>query len=133
MSNWRISIGDLIFAIALAGVFMTPAWLSYLQYRARRRNSEMIHQERMAAMGKGIPLPELSNFAPILSPQPKHPNPQASLLTGIISLCASIGAMIVMFIVLPLENRVFWILPLPLALIGIGLMIYYVLFRRNAK
>ena len=130
MSNWRISIADLIFAIALAGVFITPAWLSYLQYRARRRSSEMIHQERMA---KGIPLPELSNFVPILSPQPKHPNPQASLLTGIISLCASIGAMIVMFIVLPLENRAFWILPLPLALIGIGLMIYYVLFRRNAK
>jgi len=133
MSNWRISIADLIFVIALAAVFLSIPWLGYLQYRDRRRRFEIIHKERLTAMEKGIPLPELSNFDPIPSPQPKAPNPQASLLTGIIFLCASIGGMIVLFFVLPVENHAFWILPLPLALIGIGLTLYYLLVRRIAK
>jgi hypothetical protein len=139
MSNWRISIADLIFVIALAAVFISIPWLAYLQYRDKRRRFEIIHQERLAAMEKGIPLPEFPNLD--LGPSPfllarlaaKPGSPQASLLTGLIFLCASVGAMVVLFFLLPLDRHLYWILPLPLALVGIGLLLYYVLFRRSAK
>jgi len=51
MSNWRISIADLIFVIALAAVFISVPWLAYLQVRERRRRTEMIHQERLVGLG----------------------------------------------------------------------------------
>jgi hypothetical protein len=110
-----------------------------MQYRLKRRRTEIIHQERMAAMEKGIPLPEFPNFD--LGPSPflltrlaaKPVSPQASLLTGIIFLCVSVGGMIVLFFLLPLNKHLYWILPLPLALVGIGLLLYYGLFRRSAK
>lgn len=139
MSNWRITIADLIFVIALAAVFMSIPWLAYLQFRDRRRRLEIIHQERLAAMEKGIPLPEFPNFD--VGPSPflfarlaaKPSSPQASLLTGIVFLCASVGGMIVLYFLFPVNNHFYWILPLPLALVGIGLLLYYLLFRRSAK
>jgi hypothetical protein len=132
-------IGDLFGFIAVAAVLIGLWLFTYLQYRLKRRRTEMIHQERMAAMEKGIPLPEFPNFD--LGPSPflltrlaaKPASPQTSLLTGIIFLCVSVGGMIVLFFLLPLDKHLYWILPLPLALVGIGLLLYYVLSRRSAR
>jgi hypothetical protein len=131
--------GDLFGFLAIALVLVALWLFTYLQYRLKRRRTEMIHQERMAAMERGIPLPEFPNFD--LGPSPflltrlaaKPGSPQSSLLTGIIFLCASVGGMIVLFYLLPLDRHLYWILPLPLALVGIGLLLYYALLRRSAK
>ena len=139
MNYQGIDIRDLFGFIAVATVLAGLLLFTFLQYRLKRRRTEIIHQERMVAMEKGIPLPEFPNLEPGPSPfllarlAAKPGSPQASLLTGIIFLCASVGGMIVLFYLLPLDRHLYWILPLPLALVGIGLLLYYVLFRRSAK
>lgn len=57
------SIGDGIIVVAVAAALM--AWL-YFKHMEGRRRLEVIHQERLAAMDKGIPLPEL----PLDPPRP---------------------------------------------------------------
>jgi hypothetical protein len=138
MNYQGIDIRDLFGFIAVATVLAGLLLFTYLQYRLKRRRTEIIHQERMVAMEKGIPLPEFPNLDIGLSPflltrlAAKPASPQASLLTGIIFLCVSVGGMIVLFFLLPLDTHLYWILPLPLALVGIGLLLYYALFRRSA-
>ena len=51
------SIGDGLIVVALAAIAI--AYL-YFKHRERQRRLEVIHQERVAAMDKGIPLPELA-------------------------------------------------------------------------
>ena len=48
--------GDALIVASLCGV-----WAAYLFFKhtERRRRLDVIHQERLAAMDKGIPLPEL--------------------------------------------------------------------------
>ena len=50
------SIGDGVIVSALAVAFVG---YFYLKHRARQHRLELIHAERLAAMDKGIPLPEL--------------------------------------------------------------------------
>jgi hypothetical protein len=50
------SIGDALIVAALAAAFIG---FYYFRHRERQRRLETVHQERMAAMDKGIPLPEL--------------------------------------------------------------------------
>jgi hypothetical protein len=72
------TLGDGIIVAALAATLV--AYL-YFRHVERRRRLEIVHQERLAAMDKGIPLPELP-----LDPQsvPKPPDPREPLLHGIV-------------------------------------------------
>jgi len=72
------SIGDGIIVVALAAALV--AWL-YFRHMERRRRLEIIHQERMAAMDKGIPLPELPLDPPRV-PRPR--DPREPLVHGIV-------------------------------------------------
>jgi hypothetical protein len=49
------TIGDGMVTFALAGSIV--GYL-YMKHQSRQKRIEIIHQERMAAMEKGIPLPE---------------------------------------------------------------------------
>src|SRR5512139_2159195 len=122
------SIGDGIIAVALAA-----ALVAYLYFRnvERQRRLEIVHQERLAAMEKGIPLPEL----PLDPPRfPRPPDPRAPLLHGIVWLCLGTGAMLALRLLVPgLNIPELWPLPLPLVLLGFGLMLYYVLASRRAR
>ena len=111
-----LSIGDGIIVVALAAVFLG---FFYFQHRDRQRRLEIIHQERLAAMDKGIPLPELPMDPPML---PKPPDP---LIQGIILLALGTGSMIALSLIS--SARTYWPMPLPLALIGLGQMLYYFL------
>ena len=62
------SIGDGIIVVALAAAFLGYIYLKFLE---RQRRLEILHQERVAAMEKGIPLPELPIDPP--SAQPGDP------------------------------------------------------------
>ena len=83
--------------------------------RAKRRRMELLHLERMAALEKGVPLPEL----PPLDDVPPVPRPrgdrrvQVPLLLGVIFLCAGTGAMIALLMTWSLSQ--YWTLPLPLS------------------
>ena len=65
------TIGDGLVALALAGGIVS--WL-YMKHRARQQKLEIVHQERMAAMERGIPLPEFPLEEPCW-PEPCEPDP----------------------------------------------------------
>ena len=91
----------------------------------RQRRLEIVHQERLAAMEKGIPLPELALDPPQV---PKPPDPRAPLLHGIVWLAFGGGAMLALRLFAPWhDGRALWPLPIPLALLGVGLILYYAL------
>lgn len=121
------SIGDGITAIALAGGIV--GYL-YVQNRTIQKRNEIIHQERMAAMEKGIPLPEFS-----LDPARDNGGPDQRVLPilGIVLLTLSIGAMVFLYFdrsFLPLNA---WISPLPFAFLGVGLLAFHLLQTRPPR
>jgi Domain of unknown function (DUF6249) len=123
------SLGDALIVVAVAGVFV--AYL-YFRHVERRRRLEIVHQERLAAMEKGIPLPELP-----LEPagMRKPPDPRAPLLHGIVWAALGFGAMaaLVMMRAVPNGLAPFWPLPLPLLFLGVGLMLYYALASNRTR
>ena len=121
------TIGDGIIVAALAAAFV--AYL-YFRHVERRRRLEIVHQERLAAMEKGIPLPEL----PLDPPHIRTPSdPRAPLIHGIVWLALGAGAMMALRLIQPFPTPVLWPLPLPIALLGVGLMLYYALASERSR
>ena len=119
------SIGDGIIVIALAAAFLGYIYLKFLE---RQRRLEILHQERLAAMEKGIPLPEL----PIDPPSPAQPaDPRVVLILGIILSGFGAGSMIALSFVH--GNHTYWPLPLPMVFMGVGLMLFYFLASDRAR
>ena len=83
------SIGDGLTALALVGGLVT--WL-YFRSRERQRRLQAVHEERMAAMEKGIPMPELGLDSPKLPAAP--PDPRAILLHGIVWTAFGLGGIV---------------------------------------
>lgn len=119
------SLGDGLIVMSVAAAFV--AWL-FMKHRERQRRIEIVHEERMAAMQKDIPLPEL-RFEEAQVPSPGDPH--AMLLHGLIWLAFGIGGMLTLLFIAP--DRSFWALPLPLTLLGGGLVLYYALTRDRAR
>jgi hypothetical protein len=120
------SFGDGIIVASVAAVIV--AYL-YFRHIGRQSRLEIIHQERLAAMEKGIPLPEFPLDPPKV---PKPPDPWAPLLHGIVWLALGGGAMLALLWIGPWPNAMaLWPLPLPLALLGIGLILYYALASKR--
>jgi hypothetical protein len=122
------TIGDGIVVAALAAAFV--AYL-YFRHVERQRRLEIVHQERLAAMEKGIPLPELPLDPPRIG---RAPDPRAPLIHGIVWSALGGGAMLALRLMGPLPSgAVLWPLPLPLALLGVGLMLFYALASDRAR
>jgi hypothetical protein len=117
------TVGDGIVAVALAAGVVGYV---YVTHQSRRKRLEIIHQERLAAMEKGIPLPELP-----LEParNPHAPDPNVIPILGIVLLSLSVGAMIALTQILPAPSQGFWIAPLPLVFLGVGLLAFHFLKR----
>jgi hypothetical protein len=100
--------------------------------RTKRRRMEMLHLERMAALEKGVPLPEL----PALD-QPPRPSSGflrgVTLVWGIIFLCGGVGSMIALLLTSASELSRYWTLPMPVAFVGVGLLIYHFLARERGN
>ena len=116
------TLGDGVVVAALAAAFV--AYL-YFRHVERRRRLEIVHQERLAAMEKGIPLPEL----PLDPPRVRTTSdPRAPLIHGIAWLALAGGAMVALRLIQPQPAiPLLWPLPLPLAFLGVGLLLYYAL------
>lgn len=114
------TIGDGMTAIALAGGIV--GYL-YLKYQSREKRLEIIHQERMAAMEKGIPLPE---FPPDPDATKRHASDQLVLpILGLVLFTLSLGTMVALFFApLPGAHH-FWVAPLPIAFLGVGLVSFH--------
>ncbi len=123
MSN---TIGDGMVALALAGGIV--GWL-YVTHRSRQKRMEIIHQERMAAMEKGIPLPEFP-----LEParERRQPDPNVLPILGTVLLSLSVGTMIVL-LNLRAESHGDWVAPLPFAFLGVGLIAFHFLQAKPGR
>jgi len=110
------TIGDGLVSLALAGGLVG---YFYVRSWSRQKKMEIIHRERMAAMEKGIPLPE---FPMDPAPQYREPDPRVLPVLGTVLLSVSVGAMIVLDLVLPSPAHAFWVSPLPVAFLGVGLV-----------
>lgn len=98
----------------------------YVTHQSRRKRLEIIHQERLAAMDKGIPLPEFP-----LEPArtPRVPDPTVLPILGIVLLTLSVGAMIALPQFLQPPAQGLWVAPLPFAFLGVGLLAFHFLKR----
>ncbi len=116
------SLGDGIIVTAIAAAIV--AYL-YFKHLAQQRRLEIVHQERLVAMEKGIPLPELP-LDPAKVPKPS--DAREMLIQGIAWSAMGFGGMGALFMLGPLANgQAVWPLPLPLALLGVGFILYYAL------
>ena len=121
------SIGDGIIVVALAGTLL--GYL-YLKYREKLRRLEIIHQERLAAMDKGIPLPELPIDPPVVQ---RLSDPHIPLILGIVLVALGAGSMIALSLISNAGERISWPLPLPFVMVGLGLMLYYFLAANRER
>lgn len=120
--NTPHTLADALIVFALVGAFVVWA---LLRHKERNRRLDLIHQERLAAMEKGIPVPEWP------SDPPKRPaDPRAMLVHGITWIAFGLGGMIALRVAgLQINGTPLWPLQLPLFLLGVGLVIVYGLVR----
>jgi hypothetical protein len=116
------SLPDALIVAALAALWGTHL---YFKHRERQQRLEFIHQERLAAMDKGIPLPEL----PIEPRTRTSPDPRAMLLHGIAWTALGSGGVVAMYLI-P-NSMPIWPAALPLVFLGVGLILYYAVGRRT--
>ena len=118
------TVGDGMVVLALAAGVVGYI---YVKHQSRRKRLELIHQERLVAMEKGIPLPEF--------PLEQARNPGVTDPTGVLPILGtvlfslSVGTMIVLYRTLAAEEHSFWISPLPFAFLGVGLLTFHFLKR----
>jgi hypothetical protein len=122
------TIGDGIVVIGLAAGIVGYV---YIQHQTRRKRLELIHQERLVAMEKGIPLPEFPLENP---PKSKVHDPDEVIpILGMVLLTLSLGTMILLYLILAASEHALWISPLPLAFLGAGFIAFHLLKRHSNR
>lgn len=129
------SFWDVIPVVAW-GLFWVFGWagmwmgLAYMRNRSRDRRMEMMHRERMAAMEKGVPLPELPGPDAYLR-RSRERNPDSTLKGGIVCMAVGVGAMLAFNLSPNNQLHDLWTLPLPLVFVGFGLLLYHFLRSKS--
>ena len=118
------------FALIVAALVAAYLGYQYLKSRTRQHRLDILHKERLAAMEKGIPLPELPLDPP---PTPKGPDQDVLPIMGVVFSSLAAGGMIVLYRILSAEHHSLWVTPLPLLFIGIGLLLYHLFTRETEK
>jgi hypothetical protein len=118
--SYTVGDGSVVLAVA-AGI----VGYIYVKHESRRKRLEIIHQERLVAMEKGIPLPEFP-LEPARDPHVSDPTNVIPIL-GTVLLSLSVGTMVVLYFTL--QERGLWISPLPFAFLGVGLLAFHFLKR----
>jgi uncharacterized membrane protein len=115
------TVGDGMVVIGLAAGIVG---YYYVKHQSRKQRLEIVHQERLVAMEKGIPLPEFP-----LEPEriPREADQTVLPILGIVLFSLSVGTMIVLRMLA--AANAYWIAPLPLAFMGVGLLTFYFLKR----
>lgn len=121
------SIGD---GLAVIGIAAGIVGYVHVTHQSRLKKIEIIHQERMTAMDKGIPLPEFP-FDPKHTPNPHERNVIAIL--GLVLLSLSLGTMLTLYLTLTGPEHSFWVAPLPFAFLGAGFLAYHLLNKDSGR
>jgi hypothetical protein len=121
------TIGDGLVTLALAAGIL--GYL-YMKHQSRQKRIEIIHRERMAAMEKGIPLPE---FPMEQARERRQPDPTVLPILGTVLFTLSLGTMIVLAMNIPARSNGFWVAPLPFAFLGVGLVAFHLLQTKRGR
>ena len=106
-----------------------PITAIVVNYRRRKHLFELYHQERMAAISKGIDLPPLPDSMVVEDDKPRARSPRESLLKGLVWLFVGLA---IFFALGELEGREAGFLGLIPAGVGLAHLIYYFVEGRNA-
>jgi hypothetical protein len=121
--SYTVGDGSVVLALAVGVV----GYL-YVKHQSQQKKIEIIHQERMAAMEKGIPLPE---FPLERQSRPHQSDPDNVIpILGTVLFTLSVGTMIVLYLTLESPSHSFWISPLPFTFLGMGLIAFHFLQRK---
>ena len=124
--NTTNSFPDALIVLALVGALV--AWL-YFRNKERQRRMDIVHQERLVAMERGFPLPELPS-------EPTKPpgDPGQMLIHGVAWVAMGLGGMLALGLTaMNINGTPIWPLPLPLLLLGVGLIVVHVLVGRRPR
>ncbi|MBM3810828.1 MAG: hypothetical protein FJW20_04265 [Acidimicrobiia bacterium] len=122
-------IVPLLWVFGLFALFLVS---HYLSSREKERKEERIHRERMLAMDKGIPLPELP---PLPQEDLQHLstiNPKWTLGIGAVLAALGIGILAAM-IISTTRIQPYWTLGLIPIFLGFGCVLYYYLTRPRTR
>jgi|SRR5580704_8398231 hypothetical protein len=123
--SYTIGDGSVVLALA-AGI----VGYVYVKHESRQKRLELIHQERLIAMDKGIPLPEF----PLEQSRPPGIDSTGVLpILGTVLFSLSVGTMVVLYRTLEAAEHSFWISPLPFAFLGVGLLTFHFLKRDDGR
>lgn len=122
---------NLLWVFGWVLVFLA-VWL--VRSARRQRRIEIIHAERMAAIEKGIPLPELPDYealseAALRARQASVMNPRWSLGVGAVCLMLGIGFSLALWLSGDRYHNQIWSFGLIGVFLGAGLMLHYRLMR----
>ena len=124
--SYTVGDGSVVLALA-AGI----VGYVYVKHQSRRKRLEMIHQERLVAMEKGIPLPE---FPIDPARKPLDPDQNVLPILGTVLFSLSVGTMIVLYLTLgATAAHGFWISPLPFAFLGVGFVGFHLLQAKPGR
>jgi len=110
-----VRVGLAVFV--MLGVALLAITLAYLK---RKHIFNLYHQERMAALEKGVDLPPLPEA--LLTEDAKVYNPRRLLLRGLVWLFVGLGVVISVFSLLGVRYALFGLIPTG---IGLAHLIYY--------
>ncbi len=117
------------------GWVLVALFIWYVRGVRRQRRLELIHAERMLAIEKGVPLPELPLYEPperrwlLALPSDQQINPRWPLGVGAIFIMAGLGVSIALYLSKDEYHNQIWPLGLIGIFVGIGLMLHYALTR----
>lgn len=114
------------------GLLVLVVWL--VRTWRKQRRLEMIHAERMAALERGVPLPELPDYGE--SPRPHsdgNVNPRWPLGVGAVFIMLGIGFCLALRLSGDHYHQQIWPIGLIGVFLGVGLMLHYFLMRPPAK
>lgn len=136
--SWRIT-GLIQQGFAIVWVFGWAAFflaLRRLRDQKRQRKLELIHKERMAAMERGIPVPEMPDYEEAAGPgvfARMRLNPRWPVGLGAFTIIMGAGVSIVLRMSGdPYHNEV-WPFGLLGVFFGLGLFLYYGLTRPDGR
>ncbi|MEJ2247702.1 MAG: hypothetical protein P8Y80_16750, partial [Acidobacteriota bacterium] len=96
------------FALIIASLVAAYLGYQYLKSRTMQHRLDILHQERLAALEKEIPLPELPLDPP---PVPKGPDQDVLSIMGVVFSSLAAGGMITLYLILPAEYHFIWVTP----------------------
>ena len=107
----------------------------HLRAQRRTRLLEMQHQERMLAMEKGVPLPELTPAEDSRSWPDRvvSYDPRWALISGVISVFLAVGFIAMSLSINSNDAKQYWPLGLMPLMLGAGLLALYGLLRHGRK